>query len=723
MKKLFFVLFALSSLLSAQNEDKQLTLKLITSDISIDGEIDPVWNSADSIGNFFQLTPFFNKEPSKKTIAKVLANENSFYCLIICYDDRTNIVSNTGTLDNFTGDIVSIMIDTFNDKISAYKFAVNASGVRSDCRLLDDARNRDYSWDGIWFADSKIYDWGYVVEMEIPFRSIKYNKDLKEWGLDFDRWIPNTNEDLYWCNYLENEGMRVSKFGRLVFKDFQPNVEGLSLEIYPVAITKATYLYENKYKIEPNAGIDIFYNPSEKLTFQLTGNPDFAQIEADPFNFNISRYETYFSERRPFFTEGNEIFMPSGRERNSGFYRPLELFYSRRIGKKLSDGSEVPLIFGTKAFGRLSDWEYGGFVAMTGETEHSSDPNQNEPESFFAAGRVKKTIFDNSSAGLLFVGKKTPGHNYGVLDIDGAFRGSNWQVSYQIARSFNDNEGDIAFAAGGMMQSKSWITGIRSNYIGDNFNIDQIGYVPWKGTSELTWLTGPIWYFNEGYIRQMLFYAGTIMKYENIDAYLDHLFALGFNMQFRDNWGYEINLLGGKFRDNSVKYTYWEASISSWYNINPNWNANLYISYSKSYNFMRDYLGNFGVLSGSLNYRPFNILSLGTSLDIWMERNPDNKLEDIIYDTRPYFSLTPINYLNIRVYCDILHIASSEHINQIIAGFLFSYNFLPKSWIYFAINEIGARYSTTDEYGNSLPAKMHTVNRAAVFKFSYCYYF
>ncbi len=111
---------------------------------------------------------------------------------------------------------------------------------------------------------------------------------------------------------------------------------------------KATYLGNNKYETDPDAGIDIFYNPSQELTFQLTANPDFAQIEADPFDFNISRYESYFSEKRPFFTEGNEVFSPSGKQRNSGFYRPLELFYSRRIGKLLPDGTEVPLQVGTE---------------------------------------------------------------------------------------------------------------------------------------------------------------------------------------------------------------------------------------------------------------------------------------------------------------------------------------------------------------------------------------
>ena len=147
----------------------------------------------------------------------------------------------------------------------------------------------------------------------------------------------------------------------------------------------------------------FFITHRSNLTFQLTANPDFAQIEADPFDFNISRYESYFNEKRPFFTEGNEIFNPAGRQRNSGFYRPLELFYSRRIGKKLPGGQQVPLHFGTKAFGRYNDWEYGGFVALTGETNYIDDgENLTERQAFFGSARIKKQILDNSSIGVLW---------------------------------------------------------------------------------------------------------------------------------------------------------------------------------------------------------------------------------------------------------------------------------------------------------------------------------
>jgi hypothetical protein len=188
-------------LLATENKNIEKTLRLIKVDTEIvfDGKIDETWNYADSTATFFQFEPYFNQPTSVKTIAKVLTTEEALFCLMICYDDKENIQANAGMHDGYTGDIVSIMIDTFGDKQTAYKFAVNASGVISDSRMLDDARNRDYSWDGIWQGTSQIYDWGFVVEMKIPYKSIKYNNELTEWGLDFDRWRSYNKEDIYWC--------------------------------------------------------------------------------------------------------------------------------------------------------------------------------------------------------------------------------------------------------------------------------------------------------------------------------------------------------------------------------------------------------------------------------------------------------------------------------------------------------------------------------------------
>ncbi len=727
MKKLFLLLILIiTAKIFSQNTDtlKQIILKKTNADIKIDGVIDPVWSTADSAYNYFQMQPYYGKQPTWPTVAKLLTTDDAIYCLIINYEPKKDIVPFTGTLDNTNGEYVSLMLDTFHDRKTAYKFIVSVSGVKGDARLLDDARTRDYNWDGIWFSATKIYDWGWVAEMKIPYKSIQYNKELNSWGLDFDRWIPALNEDLYWNKYAQNEGQRVSKFGELIFKDFKPTIQGLNLEIYPVGITKASYLQDSKYKIDPNAGLDVFYNPSPSLKFQLTANPDFAQIEADPYAFNISRYETYYNERRPFFTEGNEVFMPSGKERNTGFYSPLELFYSRRIGKKLPDGSEVPIILGTKAFGRIGDWEYGGFLSATDQKNYSyNDSTLTEPRALFGAARIKKQFDENSSVGGLFVGKQTKDSTYGVVDIDGAFRQTGWQLSYQIARSIKNSNGDFGGSLGFLSLGSKWWVLFRGKYIGNNFDVNQVGYVPWIGTREITALTGPNWFFDKGAISGILILGGFFTNYKHAENYTDHSAVLDLNMSLRSGSNYELTFIVGKSKDQGIKYNSYEIDYSSNFHMSDKWNGDIYGGYSKTYNFNRDYLAFYSWHGLDFQWNAIDILQLGTSYSMYIEGKPGGAVEDITYNARPYFSLTPVNNLNIRVYVDNLFNSSTDHMEQIISGLLFSYNFRPKSWIYFAYNEVDNRSDRYDINGNLLPPKMHIAARAAVVKIKYLYYF
>jgi len=703
---------------------KVLNVKKISGEITVDGVVDPAWSQADSVADFVQYSPYWSGDPSRRTVARLLSTDEAMYCLIVCRDDRKNIQTNKGKLDDTGGDRVSLMLDSFGDRRTAYRFAVTASGVRSDCRMLDDARDRDYTWDGVWFSGARIYDWGYAVEMKIPYRAIQYDESLGEWGLDFDRWIDTKHEDVYWCRYAENEGQRISKFGRLVFEQFCPSVKGLNLEIYPVGWSEIKYLHGSKYEVNPFAGLDVFYNPSQRLTFQMTANPDFAQIEADPFTFNITRYESYYQEKRPFFTEGNEVFMPSGRERNSGFYRPLELFYPRRIGRKLSDGSLVPLVLGSRVFGRWGDWEYGGFLAATAEKAYASDGIRAvEPKAWFGSARIKKQIFKNSSVGLLYVGKNTPVEKNGVIDVDGAFRGSDWQIAYQAARSYSNDRGDFAGSVGFKIGKPKWLFALRSNYIGKDFDVSGVGFVPWKGTSELTALTGPRWYFKEGAVEGCELYVGPGWYYEKVDRYADRAALLGLNLQFRSNWGFEVNYMPGRARDQDQLYDFQQLQISLWFNVSPKWNATLNTNYSKTYNFSRSYLGYYWETQSQFEWRPADVLGVGASSGVFVEWKPDRRIEDITFNARPYFSLTPKNNLNVRVYVDNVYVRSTGRIEQVIGGFLFSYNFRPKSWIYLAINEMRDRHDEVDPTGLLRPNRLHVVDRIGVLKLKYLFYF
>jgi hypothetical protein len=390
----------------------------------------------------------------------------------------------------------------------------------------------------------------------------------------------------------------------------------------------------------------------------------------------------------------------------------------------LADGKRVPLEFGTKAFGRLDSWEYGGFAARTGGVDFVDDDGvqQNEPTAYFGSARIKKRIFDNSSLGLLFVGKQTPGHIDGVIDIDGAFRSSDWQLAFQLARSIDDGKGDFAGSAGFRQITKTWGVLARARAIGNDFNVDQVGYVPWKGTAQLTTLTGPVWYFDSGALSNIFLYFGPHLYYEHADNYIDHSLVLGWDMSFRSNWGYEIDIILGKSKDDAALYTYREYDVSTWFGISPRWNANVYGGYSYGYNFDRSYVAPYYWIGNYVEWKPINTLEVGTSFNAYVEGNPEGAVEDITYNARPFVSITPVNNVNMRVYVDNVFVKSTDRLEHVIFGFLFSYNFLPKSWIYLALNEVRERSGSGATTGDIEPMRMRTTDRAGVMKVKYLYY-
>ncbi len=713
---LIFCLFVLlSSIFAQDNSNKKLLARKINQAINIDGEIEQIWFSADSVSDYTQFRPYYGKAPTEKTVARVMFSDDALYVLIIAYDKAGVTQYRTGMLDDTESDFLSIMLDTFNDKRTAYKFAVSSTGWRTDARMLNDGRSRDYSWDGIWFAAAKRYDWGYAVEMKIPFKSIKYDVKASSWGVDFDRWILAKMEDIYWCNYSQHEGLRISKFGKLMFeKGAVPEIESLNLELYPVALAKTEMTESGKYKISPHIGFDALYNPSPALTLALTINPDFAQIEADPFKHNISRYETYFSERRTFFIEGTEVFEPEG-----GNYEPLDLFYSRRIGKKLPNGDEVPLTLGGKFYGRKSGWEYGALVAATGEKNYSLYGNQyNEPKSIFGVARVKKQILENSTLGGLFVAANDKNGSNIAFDIDGSVRGSDWQINYQLAESFTDTSNGFGGSFGVNKFASNWLILVKGKYISNDFNVDKIGFVPWKGTGNFVAVAGPRWFFDTGSVKELLFYSGGYLDYEKIDNYTDKGFVLGGQLNFRKLMGISFDFLYGKTKDKDVLYNSYSLNGNIWMHFSPKWGLFANINYSKTYNFYRDYLGKYlaGRIQGS--YLVFHSLEIGTSGNIWTEIDEQGKIEETTLNARPYISLIPINNIKIRIFTDHVFSVSSDRQERFFVGFYFAYNFKPKSWIYFTYNELQQR----ENYETAFPS-MKTVSRDATIKIKYLYYF
>jgi len=309
-----------------------------------------------------------------------------------------------------------------------------------------------------------------------------------------------------------------------------------------------------------------------------------------------------------------------------------------------------------------------------------------------------------------------------VIDIDGAFRSSSYQLAYQLARSVNNGKGDFAGSLGYRMFTKEWGLLIRSRVIGNEFDVDAVGYVPWKGTADFTMITGPMFYFDQGPVSSIFQYSGFGVTYEHADLATDWACVVGLNMQFRSNWGFETSIIVGRCTDEGIRYTSYEFDQSLWFDISPRWHGNIWGGYSRGYNFSRDYLAPYGWLGSEIEWKALSTLELGTSFNMHIEGNPGGSVEDVTYNARPYVSLTPVNNLNLRLYTDNIFLRSSDQMERVIIGFLFSYNFLPKSWVYLALNEVQERRDVPGANGLSMKRQMEVAGRAGVVKIKYLYY-
>jgi hypothetical protein len=354
-------------------------------------------------------------------------------------------------------------------------------------------------------------------------------------------------------------------------------------------------------------------------------------------------------------------------------------------------------------------------MAMTDNASYvEDDTRKTEPQALFGAVRLKRQILDNSSVGLLLVDKRTATDFSGVLDIDGAFRAPAWQLSYQFARSVKNAEGDYASSVGLNLTKESYMLGVRGRFIGNRFDVSDVGYVPWIGTSELTFFGGPRWYFKAGALQTLFVYTGASLTYKDAELATDRLGVLGLNMQFRAGWGGEVTFVTGRAKDSGIRYESYELDVSTWFNVTPEWNANVYGGYAKTYNFPRDYLAFYAWEGMSVDWHAFKVLTVGTTLNTFVEGNPRNEIQDVTVNARPYVSLTPVNDLNLRVYVDNVFDVASDRMQHIISGFLFSYNFLPKSWVYLALNEARDRSDEFDSASMLLPNRMHVTDRVEI---------
>lgn len=303
---------------------------------TIDGNLDDaIWKSdkVEFASVFTQREPDEGSPASESTLVAVAYDEEAIYVAFWCYDSEPDkIARQLVRRDRHSqSDRVTLRLDPYHDHQSGNSFEVSAAGVQRDSRYYNE-NNSDMSWDAVWESGVKAQPWGWSAEMRIPYHCLRFSeKDIHTWGIDFERLINRKEEYSRWAFTPSSKGRFVSNFGHLTnIKGVRP---GRHLEIMPYIVSSGetepkSLSNTDGRNFTGNTGFDVKYALSSNLTFDATINPDFGQVELDQPVLNLSTYETWFPERRPFFVEGSDLFQTE-----------FDLFYSRRIGR--SPGADV----------------------------------------------------------------------------------------------------------------------------------------------------------------------------------------------------------------------------------------------------------------------------------------------------------------------------------------------------------------------------------------------
>ncbi len=340
----FSVLLIISGQVLAQTQAKKeyFADKCSKTDITIDGKLDdPAWLKANWQDDFIQYEPSEGKPPGQKTEFAILLDENYMYVGFKAWDSSPDsIVQRLTKRDEIDGDLVAIQIDSYNDKRTAFAFLVSTAGTKQDYIISNDGQNEDNTWDPIWLAKTSRDSLGWYAEMRIPLTQLRFEGNNEQtWGLQLGRMLFRKQEVSIWQPSSKKAAAWVSQFGEL---KGLTNLKSRKIADFTPYVVARTDRYEkepeNPYKSsgkknQLSGGLDGKVGLTNNITMDFTINPDFGQVEADPSQVNLTSYETFFQEKRPFFIEGKNI-LSFPLMFGDGDLSSENLFYSRRIGRR-----------------------------------------------------------------------------------------------------------------------------------------------------------------------------------------------------------------------------------------------------------------------------------------------------------------------------------------------------------------------------------------------------
>ena len=399
------------------------------SEVTLDGRLtEPEWQKAQVAKDFFQLQPDEGKPATQPTEVRVMYDNENLYVGFTCFDSEPDKINardmQRDSRIGFSNDMAQVVIAPLEGGREAYNFQTNPNGARTDSFVSQEGASVDQDWNGNWNVVATRNSYGWSAEFVIPFHVLRFSpKSVQTWSLNFGRRIQRNREDSYWVPLNRKDGQRglyrFAKGGRVTdLQNLQPggrfqllpfsvlgsrglryNKSGASVGI-PVAIT------DIKYGLQRQVGGDLKWGITSGLTANLTINPDFAQVEADDQVVNLSRFEFRFDEKRPFFLERSDIFSlerrgggGGGQSRASGL---PQLFFSRRAGRQLPDGSSTPIDLGLRVTGKINKTTVGYLSVQSRDARYLEGSTvKTEPLTNWQALRITQDLGSRSRVGLL----------------------------------------------------------------------------------------------------------------------------------------------------------------------------------------------------------------------------------------------------------------------------------------------------------------------------------
>ena len=435
--------------------------------VELDGQLnEPFWKNVAPADGFRQQEPDEGAPARQATEVRIAFNRDHLYLGVMLYDTEPDQIigyqkQRDGSLRS--DDRFMFILDTFLDGRSAYLFETNPAGLLGDGLLrAGSRRGLNKSWDGIWNVRVSRDDRGWSAEIEIPFRTLNFNPSSDTWGIDFQRTVRRHQEESLWSGYRLNEGLfRPVNAGRLT--GLQDISQGLGLEVKPYAAASYKEDIDTGSNTPTDVGFDVNYSVTPGLRAAVTFNTDFAEVDVDDRQVNLTRFPLVFPEKRDFFLEGSSIFTFA---RSS---RP-EPYFSRRIG--LSGGNPIPILYGARLSGQSGRYDMAFLQVRTGETGGTGGT---APEDFTVA-RLNRNFFAQSSLGMIYTRRATQAieaepeledrHTFGV-DIDLATATFMGDKNLQFEAFAVIHTDPFAEATTELRDRSSW--GLRVNYPNDRW--------------------------------------------------------------------------------------------------------------------------------------------------------------------------------------------------------------------------------------------------------------